>query len=65
MSKNKNIINSDPHYPDNFWPKIITLSFLGVYIFWVMTAPEAGTTIHKYLLDPILNKLNIHQKGLQ
>ncbi len=59
MSKDKSIIHSDPNYPDNFWPKIITLSSIGAFIFWVMTAPGAHTTIHKYLLDPILNKLKI------
>ena len=59
MSKDKTNINSDPNYPDNFWPKIITLLSIGAFIFWVMTVPEADKSVHKYLLDPILNKLNI------
>ncbi len=60
MNKDKNITNPDPNYPDNFWPKILTLTSIGAFIFWVMTVPEADTTVHKHLLDPILNKLNIH-----
>tara|TARA_B100001250_G_C19124441_1_gene496787 strand:+ start:341 stop:523 length:183 start_codon:yes stop_codon:yes gene_type:complete len=60
MRKDKNIINSDPNYPENFWPKLITLSSIGAFIFWVMTAPDAHTIVHKHLLNPILNKLNIH-----
>ena len=59
MNKDKNFINSDPNYPDNFWPRIVTLTSIGAFIFWVMTAPNADTTGQKYLLDPILSKLNI------
>ena len=59
MREDKNIINSDPNYPDNFWPKIITLLSIGAFTFWVMTVQNADITLHKYLLDPILTKLII------
>ncbi len=47
----------DDNYPENFWPKIITLLSIGAFIYWVMTTPDADKTIHTYLLDPLLSKL--------
>ena len=43
--KDKNIINSDPNYPEIFWPKIITLTSIGAFTFWVMTSPDRDTTV--------------------
>ena len=48
---------TDENYPESFWPRIIFLLSIGAFIYWVMTAPEAEKTLHKYLLDPVLSKL--------
>ena len=48
---------TDENYPENFWPKIIFLLYIGAFIYWVMTAPDAEKILHKYLLDPVLSKL--------
>ncbi len=43
----------DPNFPENFWPRIIFLLSIGVFIYWVMTSPNADATLHIYLIDPI------------
>ncbi len=55
--KEKKILKSDPSYPDNFWPKLITLLSAAAFIYWVMTSPNADVTLHTYLIDPIQHKL--------
>ena len=45
--------NSDSNYPENFWPKILTLLCIGVFIYWVMTSQNADKILDKYLFDPI------------
>ena len=47
----------DPNYPDNFWPRIIFWLSIGAFIYWVMTSPNADTTLHTYLIGPIQNIL--------
>ena len=51
------MLTSDSHYPENYWPKLITLLSAGAFIYWVMTSPNADATLHTYLLDPIKNKM--------
>ncbi len=55
--KKRKTLKSDPNYPDNFWPRLITLLSAGAFIFWVMTSPNADLTLHKYLIDQFQNKL--------
>ena len=55
--KDKKMLKSDPNYPDNFWPKLIILLSAGVFIYWIMTSPNADATLHKYLIDPLQDKL--------
>ena len=55
--KEKEMLKSDTNYPENFWPKLITLLSAGAFIYWVMTSPNADATLHKYLIDPIKNKI--------
>ena len=55
--KEKKILKSDPNYPDNFWPKLITLLSAAAFIYWVMTSPNADATLQIYLIDPIKNKM--------
>ena len=55
--KEKETVKLDPNYPDNFWPKLITLLSAGAFIYWVMTSPNADATLYTYLIDPIQNKL--------
>tara|TARA_B100000686_G_C16206962_1_gene673438 strand:- start:11 stop:190 length:180 start_codon:yes stop_codon:yes gene_type:complete len=55
--KEKKTLKSDPNYPDNFWPKLITLLSAGAFIYWVMTSSNADATLQTYLIDPIQNKL--------
>ena len=52
--RNKNELKSDSNYPENFWPKILTLLFIGAFIFWVMTSQNADKILDQYLFDPIL-----------
>ena len=52
--RNKNELNSDSNYPENFWPKILTLLSIGAFIFWVMTSQNADKILDQYLFDPIL-----------
>ncbi len=56
--KEKKILNSDPNYPENFWPRIIFLLFSGAFIYWVMTSPNAEAAMHIYLIEPIRNRLS-------
>ena len=56
MKQNKTL-KLNPNYPENFWPKLITLLSTGVFIYWVMTSPDADATLHKYLIDPIKSRL--------
>ena len=55
--KEKEMLKSDTNYPENFWPKLITLLSAGAFIYWVMTSPNADATLHTYLIDPIKNKM--------
>jgi hypothetical protein len=55
--KEKEMLKSDTNYPENFWPKLITLLSAGAFIYWVMTSPNADATLHTYLIDPIKNKI--------
>jgi len=43
--KEKKPLTSDPNYPENFWPKLITLLSAGAFIYWVMTSPNADATL--------------------
>ena len=45
--------NYDSNYPENFWPKILTLLCIGVFIYWVMTSQNDDKILDKYLFDPI------------
>ena len=51
--KETKTLKQDPNYPENFWPRIIFLLSVGGFIYWAMTSPDASTTLHKLLLDPI------------
>ena len=55
--KEKEMLKSDTNYPENFWPKLITLLSSGTFIYWVRTSPNADATLHTYLIDPIKNKI--------
>ncbi len=55
--KEKKPLNLDPNYPENFWPKLITLLSAGAFIYWVRTSPNADATLHTFLIDPIQQKL--------
>ena len=55
--KEKEMLKSDTNYPENFWPKLITLLSAGAFIYWVMTSPNAEATLHTYLIDPIKDKI--------
>ena len=52
--RNKNELNSDSNYPENFWPKILILLSIGAFIYWVMTSQNADKILDQYLFDPIL-----------
>ena len=52
--RNKNELNSDSNYPENLWPKILTLLSIGAFIFWVMTSQNADKILDQYPFDPIL-----------
>ena len=52
--RNNNEPNSYSNYPENFWPKILTLLSIGAFIFWVMTSQNADKILDQYLFDPIL-----------
>ncbi len=56
-SKEKDL-KSDENYPENFWPKLITLLCAGAFIYWVMTTPDSDTALNKYLFDPILKQID-------
>ncbi len=56
--KEKKTLTSDPNYPENFWPKLITLLSAGAFIYWVMTSPNAEAAMHIYLIEPIRNRLS-------
>ena len=58
MSKNTNRLKSDPNYPENFWPKILTLLSIGAFIYWVMTSQNADTILDQYLFEPILRQFD-------
>ena len=51
--KKKNEFNSYSNYPENFWPKILTLLFIGSFIYWAMTSQNVDKNLHQYLFDPI------------
>ena len=52
--RNKNVFNSDSNYPENFWPKILTLLSIGAFIYWVMTSQKADEILDQNLFAPIL-----------
>ena len=52
--RKENEFNSDSNYPENFWPKILTLLCMGAFIYWVRTSQNADKTLDQYLFDPIL-----------
>ena len=56
MSINKKKVTSDPNFPENFWPKILTLLSIGAFIYWVMTSDNADTILDQNLFDPILRQ---------
>jgi len=56
MSKKR--LKSDSNYPENFWPKIITLLSRGAFIYWVMTSQNADTILDQYLFEPILKQFD-------
>ena len=56
MSKKR--LKSDTNYPENFWPKIITLLSIGAFIYWVMTSQNADTILDQYLFEPILRQFD-------
>ena len=58
MSKNENKFKSDPNYPENFWPKILTLLSIGTFVYWVMNSQNADTILDQYLFDPILRQFD-------
>ena len=55
--KEKKTLKQNPNYPENFWPRIIFLLFMGVFIYWVMTSSNAGEILRAYLINPIEKKL--------
>ena len=56
MSKKR--LKSDSNYPENFWPKIITLLSIGAFIYWVMTSQNADTILDQYIFEPILRRFD-------
>ena len=56
--KEKKTLKQDPNYPENFWPRIIFLLSAGAFIYWVMTSQNAEAAMHKYLIEPIRNRLS-------
>ena len=58
MIQNKNKLKSDPNYPENFWPKILTLLTIGAFIYWVMTSQNADSIIDQYLFDPMFRQFD-------
>ena len=58
MSENKNELKTDLNYPENFWPKILTLLSIGAFIYWVMTSQNADTILDQYLFDPIIRQFD-------
>ena len=55
--RNKNELNSDSNYPENFWPKILTLLSIGAFIFWLMTSQNSDIILDQYLLTQFLDNL--------
>ena len=58
MTREKKILKADPNYPENFWPKILTLLSIGAFIYWVMTSQNADIILDHYLFDPILRQFD-------
>ena len=58
MSSNKKQSQPDSNYPENFWPKILTLLSIAAFIYWVMTSQNADTILDQYLFDPILRQFD-------
>ena len=52
--KKENECKFDSYYPENYWPKILTLLCMGAFIYWVMTSQNADKILDQYLFDPIL-----------
>ena len=51
--RKENEFKSDSNYPENFWPKILTLLFIGSFIYWAMTFQNVDKNLLQYLFDPI------------
>ena len=58
MGKNNRELKTDPNYPENFWPKILTLLSIGAFIYWVMTSQNSDLILDKYLFEPILRQFD-------
>ena len=54
VMRKENEFNSYSNYPENFWPKILTLLCMEAFIYWVMTSQNAYIFLDQYLFDPIL-----------
>ncbi len=52
----KKEIKFDPNYPEDFWPSVLTLLFIGAFIYWVMTSQNAEKILDQYLFEPILRQ---------
>ena len=57
-------LNSDPNYPEDFWPKILTLLSIGAFIYWVMTSENADNFLDQLLSPQFSDKLPEYNKFL-
>tara|TARA_Y100001968_G_scaffold302783_1_gene316389 strand:- start:306 stop:506 length:201 start_codon:yes stop_codon:yes gene_type:complete len=58
MTKDQIKIKTDPNYPENFWPKILTILSIGAFIYWVMTSQNSEKILGQYLFDPIFRQFD-------
>ena len=56
--RKENQFNSDSNYPENFWPKILSLLPIGAFIYCVMTSQNDDKTLNQYIFDPILRLID-------
>ncbi len=56
MTKDKIKLKADPNYPEDFWPKILTILSIGAFIYWVMTSQNSEKILDEYLFDPIFRQ---------
>ncbi len=48
--RKENEFNSDSNYPENFWPKMLTLLCIGAFVYWVIISQNADKTLdHSFL----------------